>query len=70
MPQTFKKILISLKNYLPCRDLNLGSPEYEADVLPIEPSGLGCSKKRSNLKSLLDCFKLPTLTVPAKVSKT
>ena len=41
-------ILICLNNYikilvfkLPCRDLNLGLPKYQADVLPIELSRLG-----------------------------
>ena len=27
-----KKYLFSLKNYLPCPDLNLGPPEYQADA--------------------------------------
>ena len=33
--------LFSLKNSLPCWDLKLGPPEYQADVLPIELSRLG-----------------------------
>ena len=31
----------SFKNFLPCWDLNLGHPKYQADALPIEISRLG-----------------------------
>ena len=30
------QLLFLLENSLPCRDLNLGPPEYQADALPIE----------------------------------
>ena len=33
--------LFALKNYRPCRDLNLGLLRYQADMLPTELSWLG-----------------------------
>ena len=33
--------LFSLKNFLPCGDLNPGPPRYQPDLLPIELSWLG-----------------------------
>ena len=38
MDITFLSGLFSLKNSRPCRDLNLGTPQYQANKLPIEPS--------------------------------
>ena len=35
--------LFSLKNYRPCRDSIPGPPRYQADMLPIELSWLGCT---------------------------
>ena len=50
--------LFSLKNSRPCRDLNPGPPRYQADMLPIELSWLGCCFFiRSHLPSLKNVVK-------------
>ena len=48
--------LFSLKNSHPCQDLNPGLPRYQADMLPIELSWLGCQHKI--------CFQTVSLKTP------
>ena len=36
------QLLTFTENSRPCRDLNPGRPRYQADMLPIELSWLGC----------------------------
>ena len=55
----FNQLLFLLKNSRPCRDLNPGFPQYQADMLPTELSWLGWF-----LKSLID--STPPLFVLAK----
>ena len=47
--------IISLKNSRPCRDLNPGPPQYQADMLPTELSWLGSAWNYLALVVNFDC---------------